>query len=113
MDELKTAHDLSNGFRLLMDTVSLRLSDFLARFASCFARFEQIACHLLDKGIVNAIPKKVEEGDGGKETRQEPSSGDACGFGEGEGDTDVTDQVENLEQVEGLKVGLGILSDVT
>lgn len=51
-------------------------------------------------GLVNAIPKMPEASD-----KMEEVTGENCGMGEGEGgQNNVADQMENLEQVEGLKV---------
>lgn len=59
--------------------------------------------HLLSNGFVNPIPKQepVKGGD------QKAGFGEGCGFGEGDLTADATDvsaQVENMEQIEGLKV---------
>lgn len=99
---IANVYDLISGFSLVLNLVKDRLSMFLQEFASFYVYFEAIACHLITRGFVNPIPKSDEEGADGK--LMDGSSGENCGFGEGEGNTDVTDQIDNLEQVEGLKV---------
>lgn len=66
-----------------------------------YLNFETFACRILSHGFVNAIPKLPEKSD-----KTEEVEGENCGMGEadGSGENNVSDQIDNLEQVEGLKV---------
>jgi len=65
-----------------------------------------IVGHIFVQGYVDAIPK-IEQQSGDKRQQDARSFDDfeCAGMGDGEGLNDVTDQIEETGQVEGLKVG--------
>lgn len=76
---------------------------FFDWFATFYLTFESVSAHLLRKGFVNPIPKIDNSADGqGKE--MDGVGDENCGMGEGEGAKDVSDEIEESGQLEGLKV---------
>lgn len=105
IENLTHAYELSFALYNTFELISRRLSNFLALFSLFYLNFETFACQILSHGFVNAIPKMVEKLD-----KTEEIEGENCGMGEGEGgQNNVSNQIENLEQVEGLKVTKGYI----
>lgn len=88
-----------------------RFSAFILYLSSYYLNFEVIACHIISQGFVNAIPDYEQETESGSDGKFEVGGSDPGGMGEGDttGAADVGDQIENLEQIEGLKVWIYII----
>ena len=96
-----------SGLHSVIETIISQLSQFIQCFASFYLHFVAIGCHIITKGFVNPIPDFKEENNfTGKDERIE-GAGEATGMGDGDAScaaNDVGDQIENMEQIEGLKV---------
>ncbi|KAI6241257.1 Midasin [Aphelenchoides fujianensis] len=83
-----------------LEVISRRMVLFLEWFSLFHLRFAALAHHLTEKGLVNRIPEpEKSEGDAQGTT----GSGDAAGMGEGQGENDVSDQIEETGQLEDLE----------
>ncbi|KAH7723679.1 midasin-like protein [Aphelenchoides avenae] len=101
-EDLLRARDLSCGLSDILEFIIERVVLFLDWFATFYLNFESVSAHLLRKGFVNPIPKVDNSAEGqGKEL--DGVGDENCGMGEGEGAKDVSDEIEESGQLEGLK----------
>lgn len=95
------AHSMVHSIQLILDNVFTQLCVFVAHLSHFLTHWIAIGCHLLRSGFVNPIPE-TNRREKGSDKRIE----DGCGFGDAElapDASDVSGQVESLEQIEGLK----------
>uniref|UniRef100_A0A0K0EEP4 Midasin n=1 Tax=Strongyloides stercoralis TaxID=6248 RepID=A0A0K0EEP4_STRER len=76
------------------------VGQFLKDILLFYIYFENFSYTLLEKGFVNSIPKSDE---GQTSDGKECKGGENAGMGEGEGENDVSDQIEDMGQIEGLQ----------
>ena len=84
----------------LVQSVLVQFANWIAVF---YIHFGHVSSQILQKGLVNPIPKK-EEGEGGQGKEMEDVGGENAGMGEGQGMKDVSDQIEETGQVDDLMV---------
>uniref|UniRef100_A0A914XYD3 Uncharacterized protein n=1 Tax=Panagrolaimus superbus TaxID=310955 RepID=A0A914XYD3_9BILA len=82
----------------LVQSVLVQFTDWVAVF---YIHFGHVSSQILQKGLVNSIPKK-EEGEGGQGKDMDDVGGENAGMGEGEGLKDVSEQIEETGQVDDL-----------
>ncbi|KAI1718698.1 AAA domain (dynein-related subfamily) domain-containing protein [Ditylenchus destructor] len=103
-DALRSMVDLSNAFEWILSAYLQIIVSFLSSLALLYLTLEAIACRIIDNGLVNPIPNPAEGST--DQSKTERSDGENCGMGEGTADgdaKDVSNQIESLDQVEGLK----------
>uniref|UniRef100_A0A914HG89 VWFA domain-containing protein n=1 Tax=Globodera rostochiensis TaxID=31243 RepID=A0A914HG89_GLORO len=98
---LVCGYTLAHGLCSALCHLHHHIGTLVSQLASFHAHWTAIGCHLLTNGFVNPIPaedrregaesKRVESGDGFGDADLAPNA------------TDVSSQVENMEQIEGLK----------
>lgn len=133
-NELDDVIGACNVLKWLLNCISMQLSQFIQFVASFYIYFEAISFHLITRGFVNPIPEYTNAGqndsDKGPENFEPSGIGDGettgakviitrittydnlitiviCSFvdqTQSNSFKDVGDQIENIEQIEGLKV---------
>uniref|UniRef100_A0A0N5C8B2 Midasin n=1 Tax=Strongyloides papillosus TaxID=174720 RepID=A0A0N5C8B2_STREA len=97
---LKNAVDACDFLTKVYSYFDSIVCQFLKDILLFYVYFENFSYTLLEKGFVNSIPKSE---DGQTSDGKELSGGENAGMGEGEGENDVSDQIDNMGQVEGLQ----------
>ncbi|CEF65608.1 Midasin [Strongyloides ratti] len=97
---LKKAVDACDFLTKVYNHFDSIISQFLKDILLFYIYFENFSYTLLEKGFVNSIPKSEE---GETKDGKESSGGENAGMGEGEGENDVSDQIDNMGQIEGLE----------
>ncbi|KAL3070274.1 hypothetical protein niasHS_016101 [Heterodera schachtii] len=103
-DRLAKAYTLAHGLSSALCHLHHHIGTFAAQLASFHAHWSAVGCHLLANGFVNPIPIVDRQKGGDEADGKRAEAGD--GFGDGDlapNATDVSSQVENMEQIEGLK----------
>uniref|UniRef100_A0AC35TJ71 Midasin n=1 Tax=Rhabditophanes sp. KR3021 TaxID=114890 RepID=A0AC35TJ71_9BILA len=97
---IKKASDTCQLIMKMYDNFDRIISEFMKELLIFYVSFENFAYTLLEKGFVNTIPK---EEDGETREGKNPQGGENAGMGEGQGENDVSDQIEESGQLEGLQ----------
>lgn len=104
--KIEDAFVTCTAFDHILQDLLLRLTHFMKYLLGFYIHFEVVAYHLLSNGFVNAIPDYENGQESAGDGKFDGDSTEPSGMGEGDtaGATDVGDQIENMEQIEGLKV---------
>lgn len=110
IENIQNAHILCDGFLKFLNCILNHLTQLLQNFSICYLQYEAVAFCIISNGFVNAIPKS--EGEMGK--TKDVDTGENCGMGNTDGGdgasaTDVSNQMDNMGQVEGLKVNFNFV----
>uniref|UniRef100_A0A915DGN9 Midasin n=1 Tax=Ditylenchus dipsaci TaxID=166011 RepID=A0A915DGN9_9BILA len=102
-ETVKVAYELSSDLNAMMEFATGWFSLFFQLFSSFYINIEAIGCRILTDGFVNPIPK-IQEGQSENTKESNETTESNCGMGEGTGgEEDVSSQIENSGQIEGLK----------
>lgn len=109
IENIQNAYILCKGLTKFLRCIFNHFMHFLQQFSISYLKYEALAYQIISNGFVNAIPIETKEDN----AENDKNLGENCGMGNADKDdatgaTDVSNQIDETGQIEGLKVKIFI-----